>query len=417
MQRNRPASAAGGGAEETIQIPDPARLVSLRIENFRVLRRVELRNLTPFTALVGSNGSGKTTVGDAVAFLAECFRTGLCSAWADQGGAEGIRTRGSEGPILFELRYRERESSPVLTYHLEITEERGVPAVSVEWLRWRPRPRGAPVRLLDYRHGAGRAIAGAAPTAEDEPQDLPLSSSDLLAAAALGQFRDHPRIAALRTFLLGWQVPRDATLRPLRSREAEADLAESVHRLSTRRPEQFRCLLDALRRWIPRFRRPESVTGADGHSRVRLEETSFPEPLPARLASGGTAKALALLCRLHDADSARLLALDTPEVSLHPRLLPELAEECRAAAERIQLLVATHSPFFLGGLRPEEVRVLWRNETGTTDTCRAVEVEGVAESVAAGAHLGALWAEGHLDRPFDATRGGPPIPPFAGSRV
>ena len=405
------------GVAASDPIPDPARLVSLRIENFRVLRRVELRNLTPFTALVGSNGSGKTTVGDAVAFLAECFRTGLCRAWADQGGAEGIRTRGSDGPILFELRYRERASSPVLTYHLEITEERGVPAVSVEWLRWRPRPRVAPFRLLDYRRGAGRAIAGAAPTAGDEPRDLPLSSSDLLAAAALGQFRDHPRIAALRTFLLGWQVSRDAALRPLRSREAEADLARAVHRLSVRRPEQFRCLRAALRRWIPRFRWPESVTGADGPSRVRLVETSFPEPLPARLASGGTAKALALLCRLHDADSARLLALDTPETSLHPRLLPELAEECRAAAGRIQLLVATHSPFFLGGLRPEEVRLLWRNETGTTETCRAIEVEGVAESVAAGAHLGALWAEGHLDRPFDSTRGGPPIPPFAGSRV
>ena len=161
----------------------------------------------------------------------------------------------------------------------------------------------------------------------------------------------------------------------------------------------------------------ESEPAANGHSRLRIEETSYPEPLPARLASGGTAKALALLCRLRDADSARLLALDTPEASLHPRLRPELAEECRAATERIQLLVATHSPLFLGGLRPEEVRVLRRNETGTTESCRAVEVEGVAEFVAAGAHFGALWAEGHFDRPFDSTRSGSPIRPFAGSRV
>lgn len=84
---------------------------------------------------------------------------------------------------------------------------------------------------------------------------------------------------------------------------------------------------------------------------------------------------------------------------------------------QIQLLVATHSPFFLGVLRPREVRVLWRNEAGTTETCRAAEVAGVVESIEAGGHLGLLWAEGHLDGPFDSTPSGAPTPRLAGSGV
>ena len=77
-------------------------------------------------------------------------------------------------------------------------------------------------------------------------------------------------------------------------------------------------------------------------------------------------------------------------------LLTELAEECRAASERTQLLVTTHSPFFLNALRPDEVRVLWRDGYGYTHSERAVDRSGVPEFMAAGALLGDLWMEGHF---------------------
>jgi predicted ATPase len=76
--------------------------------------------------------------------------------------------------------------------------------------------------------------------------------------------------------------------------------------------------------------------------------------------------------------------------------LPELAEECRAASSRTQLLVTTHSPFFLNALRPDEVRVLWRDEQGYTQTQRAVDLRGVSEFVEHGALLGQLWMEGQF---------------------
>jgi predicted ATPase len=73
-----------------------------------------------------------------------------------------------------------------------------------------------------------------------------------------------------------------------------------------------------------------------------------------------------------------------------------LAEECRAASDRTQLLVTTHSPFFLNALRPDEVRVLWRDEQGYTQTTRAADLTGVSEFVEHGALLGQLWMEGQL---------------------
>ena len=84
----------------------------------------------------------------------------------------------------------------------------------------------------------------------------------------------------------------------------------------------------------------------------------------ARFASDGTLKMLAYLTLLHDPVPPPFIGIEEPENFLHPRLLYGLAEECREAARATQVLVTTHSPFFLDALRPEEVRVLWRDESG-----------------------------------------------------
>src|SRR5271157_6664891 len=100
----------------------PARINYLRVENFRALRKVEFKNLKPLTVLLGPNGSGKSTVFDVFAFLSECFSVGLRKAWDKRGRFKELRTRGSIGPIVFELKYREKPNSPIITYHLEIEE-------------------------------------------------------------------------------------------------------------------------------------------------------------------------------------------------------------------------------------------------------------------------------------------------------
>lgn len=73
-----------------------------------------------------------------------------------------------------------------------------------------------------------------------------------------------------------------------------------------------------------------------------------------------------------------------------------MAEECRAASTHTQLVVTTHSPFFLNALRPEEVRVLWRDEQGYAQTRRVSDLSGVSAFVEHGALLGHLWMEGQL---------------------
>jgi predicted ATPase len=83
------------------------RIEYLKVWNYRSLRELELKNLTPLTVFLGPNGSGKSTIFDVFAFLSECFSSGLRKAWDRRGRFKELRSRGGDGPVAFEVKYRE----------------------------------------------------------------------------------------------------------------------------------------------------------------------------------------------------------------------------------------------------------------------------------------------------------------------
>ena len=183
------------------------RIEYLRVQNYRALRDIELRDVTPLTALLGPNGSGKSTIFDVFHFLSECLQSGLRNAWDRRGRGKELKTRGSTGPIVIEVKYREGEGSPLMTYHLAVDEEQGKPVVVEEWLRWtRSGGAGRPFKFLDYKKGQGVAVGGDQPDYKDKRVSIPLRSPDLIAVSTLGQFEEHPRVAALREFITDWYV-------------------------------------------------------------------------------------------------------------------------------------------------------------------------------------------------------------------
>lgn len=382
----------------------PARIVYLRVQNYRALKAVEFKNITPMTVLLGPNGSGKSTLFDVFAFLSECFESGLRRAWDRRGRGKELKTRGSDGPVVIEIKYQE-PGFPLITYHLAVDERKGAPVVVEEWLQWKRSSHGRPFKFLDYKEGHGRAISGALPDEEDTRSEVPLKSPDLIAVNALGQFADHPRAAALREFITGWYVSYfsvddtrgqpEAGPQERLSRTGD-NLANVIQYLAEQYPERLEHVFQVLRMRVPRVERVLAEPMQDGRLLLQIKDAPFDNPVLARFASDGTLKMLAYLMLLNDPNPPSFIGIEEPENFLHPRLLPELAEECRAASEHGQLLVTTHSPFFVNALRPEEVRVLYRDEQGYTQAVRAVDIQGVQEFMDAGASLGHLWLEGRF---------------------
>ncbi|MBI4515415.1 MAG: AAA family ATPase [Deltaproteobacteria bacterium] len=398
--------AAKQASAQTKPHEDPARIEYLRVENYRALRNVELKDITPLSVLLGPNGSGKSTVFDVFNFLSECFQFGLRHAWDRRGRAKELKTRGQTGPVVIQLKYRERPGSPLITYHLAVDEEAGKVLVAEEWLSWRRgRQVGRPFKFLDYRRGHGSAISGEEPDKSDRRVDTPLRSPDLIAVNTLGQFAEHPRVAALREFITDWYVSYlsidDTRGQPEagpqeRLSKTGDNLPNVIQYLKEQHPARLDHMFEVLRRRVPRLERVVADPMPDGRLLLQIKDAPFDRPVLSRFASDGTLKMLAYLIVLYDPEPPQFIGVEEPENFLHPRLLPELAEECRAATERSQLLVTTHSPFFLNGIRPEEVRVLYRDEEGYSQAVRASEIHGIREFVDAGASLGHLWLEGRL---------------------
>jgi len=384
----------------------PARIEYLRVQNYRALKHVEFKNITPLTVLLGPNGSGKSTVFDVFNFLSECFQFGLRHAWDRRGRAKELKTRGQDGPMVIELKYREFPEARLITYHLSVDEESGKVFVAEEWLSWkRGKMVGRPFKFLDYRRGQGSAVSGEEPDESGKRVDTPLRSADLIAVNTLGQFAEHPRVAALREFITDWYVSYlsidDTRGQPEagpqeRLSKTGDNLPNVIQYLKEQHNDRLNHIFEVLRRRIPRLERVLADPMPDGRLLLQIKDAPFDRPILSRFASDGTLKMLAYLTVLHAPEPPRFIGIEEPENFLHPRLLPELAEECRAATELTQLLVTTHSPFFLNAVKPEETRVLYRDEQGYTQVLRASDIQGIKEFVAAGASMGHLWLEGRL---------------------
>lgn len=384
------------------------RIESLRVQNFRALRALELKDLKPLTVFLGPNGSGKSTLFDVFAFLSECFSVGLRKAWDRRGRFKELRTRGATGPILIELKYREGKGSghPVITYHLAIGENNKGPYVAEEWLRWRRhRQVGKPFKFLDFREGKGQVVSGEMPDEQDERIDEQLDSPEILAVSTLGQLAKHARVSALRRFITSWYLSyltADSTrgvpeAGPQERLSAVGDnLPNVIQYLKEQHPRRLNKVLNILSGRVPQLERVEAEIMADGRLLLRIKDAAFTEPILAKFASDGTLKMLAYLTVLHDPDPPQLVGIEEPENHLYPRLLPELAEECRNVSGRTQLMVTTHSPFFVNGLRQDELWVLYRDEQGFTQAMRTSDMQGVNEMMETGGKLGQLWMEGFL---------------------
>jgi len=382
------------------------RIEELSVKNYRALKDLQLKALTPLTVFLGPNGSGKSTIFDVFAFLSECFSVGLRKAWDKRGRFKELRTRGAEGAIEFELKYREKSKSPIITYHLAIEEGNRGPYVTEEWLQWRRGQRGQPFKFLDFRHGTGRVVTGEMPDEQDERMSEELASPEMIAVNTLGQLAKHPRVSALRRFITGWYLSyltADNTrgtpeAGPQERLSATGDnLPNVVQYLKEQHEDRLNEILKTLSRRVPQLEKVDAELMADGRLLLQIKDAPFDRPILAKFASDGTLKMLAYLTVLYDPDPPQLVVIEEPENHLHPLLLPELAEECREASVSTQLMVTSHSPFFVNGLKPEELWVLYRDKSGYTQAKQAAKMKGIKEFMNEGALLGHLWTEGHFE--------------------
>ena len=389
-----------------LQIPLIPYIESLSIKNYRALRDIELKQLKPLSVFLGANGSGKSTLFDVFAFFAECFTDGLRRALDKREGFKELRTRGCDGPIEFELKYREEPGTPIITYHLSINENAEGPFVETEWMQWRRGSRGKHVRFLNFHHGKGSVIPGETPDKTDKPINEHLDDPTTIAASMFGQSAHHPRISALRRFITDWHLSRLSTNATRQSTNdgpqnqlsvTGDNLPNVIQYLQERYPERLEKIISSLSNQVPRLEKVDTELTMSGRRLLKIKDAPFEQPILAKFASDGTLKLLSYLTLFHNPQPPQLIGIEEPENYLHPRLLTGLVGEFLEVLMFSQLIITTHSPRLVNELRAEEVWVLYRDEQGFTVCKRASEMLGIKEFMESGAKLGELWMEGYFE--------------------
>jgi predicted ATPase len=360
--------------------------------------------LTPLTVLLGPNGSGKSTLLDVLRFLSECFSDGLRRAWERRGRLQELRTRGEQSPITIQIGYREHPTAPLLLYQLVLDEEKQAPYVAKEVLQVQQQG-GQNIPVLFFEQGTGTISGNEGKNGETHAYSQQLSSPDLLAASTFGQLVQYPHINALRNFLLNLHLTNfsTASIRSLSSAPVQKhlsqtgdNLAQVVQYLKEQHPQQFDAMVQTLQHRIPLLEYVNTETLLDGKILLQIKDTPFEQPVQAQYTSEGTLKLLAYMLLLYDPSPPPLIGIEEPESHLHPRLLQGFAEEILIATRHSQFVVTSHSPYFVNGLQPEEVWVLFRDSQGHTQVRQSSTIPGVQAFMQQGALLGDLWMEGYL---------------------
>jgi predicted ATPase len=403
-----------------------AKLLGIRIQNYRALvdfaigqtQYAEGDALPELSCFIGRNGSGKSTLLDALGFIADCLIEGVEAACdkPSRGGFERLRTQGGSGPIAFEIYFDGGDKGRPIVYDFSIDLVEAVPQVVHESLRQRRKGevKGRLYHFLKVANGKGSVWAGQYVSSQADAkakQSVHLADTDHLAITTLGNLAAHPRIVLLRKYIEGWylsyfvpdaarELPPAGAQRWLDNKGSNvANVLEYFQRQN--KGEDFNRILDRVTQAIPGLRKITPEPSPDRRLLLRFEQEGFAEPFYQQSMSDGTLKMLAYATLLADPEPRPFIGIEEPENGLYVELIEVLARQLQGfAADKkraTQVLLTTHSPYFVDGLRPEQVWVVSKDKMGRASATRCADMPHVKEMTAEGLPLGSLWYSKHFD--------------------
>ncbi len=375
-------------------------LSAVEIIGYRSVRKIRFP-VRQLTVLVGGNGVGKTNLYRSLELLQAAARGTLADEIAREGGlasifwagGKNLSPDGSFEPMYRTDGYRKGEGNSLRlaasfadlgdgsfdpTYRLDVgfapkeataafPNEAQVRAESLEWQQ-----RGKAVSLMDRKGGMAWA--------RDAAGRRELADDDILASeTALAALSGRSEVALVRDSLVAWRFfhgfrtdAESALRRPSRAVTAPSLASDgsnlgavlaTLHHIRGDRIDLDQAIEDAF----PGAELVIPEVGEFASFGMRYAEMPKRVFAPHEL-SDGTLQFLALAGALLSYRLPPFIALNEPENSLHPNLLPMLARLIVKAAERSQVWVVTHARDLADAIAAESgvlPREVVRNDDGT----------------------------------------------------
>jgi predicted ATPase len=346
---------------EPYRLPEPACLIRrVRVRNYKSIRHVDV-SLSPFTILVGRNGSGKSNFLDALHFVADSLQVSLDHATESRNGVESVVRRMSDGPTSLSIELKlSLPSGNIAEYQFELQSNRYRFNIQRESLLVRPLgTRGDLISYYEVHRGEieGASIQSPPPADEDRLY--------LIKASGFDPFREVYDALTV----MGFYNLNPETMRAIQSRgpgdllhRDGANVASVVRRLQ---PEEMTRLDSYLAAIVPDLVRVRALSLGPRETLVfqqRGTGDDRPATFYASNMSDGTLRVIGILVAVAQLSEQQkpitLIGIEEPETALHPAAARALMDALREASVQTQVLVTTHSPDLLDQVEMDHESVL-----------------------------------------------------------
>jgi predicted ATPase len=357
-------------------------LRTLRIQRYKAIVNSGRLTLGSFTLLIGNNGSGKSSLIEALETLRAIGTEPLDEVFVGPRSIEHVLHKGknkqgklAEDPNLTKQSERLQLSASGMNYYADAsakgqpvgyTMRSEIAAVSgaTEGVRLCEEAMsyaGRYTRVRDSKglvseRGAGPATFAGIATLPDNESMLRMDFNRFLNSwQVLGLIPEHMGLPTPRRIMAqGRTIARDGS-----------DVAESLFRLAEEHPDIYQSIVETMQYILGYVDRvePRQDLGAIRNRYIELDEREY--TIPGWMLSTGTLRVLALLIALRRPQPPTLLCIEEIENGLDPRTLSIIVDEIKFATShgRIQVIATTHSPHLLDQVDLDQIILVQRRDT------------------------------------------------------
>ena len=325
--------------------------------------------LDDLVVLVGPNGAGKSNFVEGLRFLRDALTTGLDGAITKRGGIDLIRRKLPAGrPPDMEIGAEGLADGTHFSYEVTIGAREGG-----DWLIKSEHCQFGKHFL--QREESSLTMHGPDDPSMQRPDVDPallrhgIDPKVLLLPLVGGPFRGVTEflrdVGAYSIYPDMLRNPQ-RLLEPARLGDDAQNLASVLRGLRERRSPAADRIRDVIGDLVPdvtNFR----VINNGGWLAVNLAMQSDDREMwfDAFQVSDGTLRMLGILTAIHQRPTPSLIAIEEPELSVHPGVAAVLCDELIEASQNMQVFVTTHSPDIISRMPISALRVVERSVDGT----------------------------------------------------
>ena len=333
-------------------------LERVSIQGFKAIEYSGGLDLTPLTVFIGNNGSGKSSVIEALETLHTLATRDLDAAMQMWRGFEHIRNRSL-------LRGRDSANGPP-TIVIEVYGQKGGQPFGVRTVLNQETNRllihGEMAHLGKERMKRDDDGTTTATGADKRlvPRTLPPAQS-LLSLFPPEVIRPW-QFLDLSPHVMGSPVAQKLTGGRIRLAKDGSNIAEYLLELRNLDSVAFNDLVETLKVVLPYANDLQTALASDLGRSLYLQMSEADFQIPGWLLSSGTLRVLALLAVLRHPEPPPVIFIEELENGLDPRTLHMIVGEIQrvVASGRSQVIATTHSPYLLDLLPLESIVVVER---------------------------------------------------------